>query len=146
LLLNLFRLRTQLLLENALFRQQLIICQRSVKRPKLLPQDRILLVWLSRVFAKWKESLVVVRPETVIGWHRKGIKFYWRWKSRRAGRPAIDWSLIKLIRKLKKENSLWLLLSRQLSGLVVRSIVAQNSLWSNFSKPANLLFQQVDII
>lgn len=107
LLLNLFQSRTQLLLENALLRQQLMIRQRSVKRPKLKSQDRVFLVWLSSVFAKWKESLVVVKPETVIGWHRKGFKLYWRWKSRRTGRPAIDWPLIKLIRKLQKENPLW---------------------------------------
>ncbi len=107
LFLSLFQSRTQLLLENVLLRQQLIICQRSVKHPKLKPQDRMILVWLSRIFDKWKESLVVVKPQTVIGWHRKGFKFYWRWKSRRAGRPAIDWPLIKLIRMLQRENPLW---------------------------------------
>ncbi|MHC4637826.1 MAG: hypothetical protein ACYTBP_04185 [Planctomycetota bacterium] len=44
---------------------------------------------------------------TVIGWHKKGFKLYWKWKSRRVGRPNIDWELIKLIRKLQKENSAW---------------------------------------
>ena len=51
--------------------------------------------------------MIVVKPETVIGWHRKGFKLYWKWKSRKAGRPNIDWELIKLIRKLQKENPKW---------------------------------------
>jgi transposase InsO family protein len=106
-LLDLFRIRTNLIFENALLRQQLIIYQRSVKRPKITPQDRILLVWLSRLFSGWKESLMVVRAATVVGWHRKGFKHYWRWKSRRVGRPAIDWTLIKLIRRMHKENPFW---------------------------------------
>ncbi len=105
--LSIFYSRKKLLLENALFRQQLVIYQRSVKQPKVLQRDRIFLVWLSRVFSRWKESLVVVRPETIIGWQRQGFKLYWRWKSRRGGRPCIDWSLIKLIRQMHKENPLW---------------------------------------
>jgi len=51
--------------------------------------------------------LVIVKPETVIRWHRKGFKMYWRWKSRKTGRPNIDWELIKLIRRMNKENPLW---------------------------------------
>jgi hypothetical protein len=106
-LLNLFKTRTHLLLENALLRQQLIIYQRSAKRPKLMQRDRILLVWLSRLFSGWKKSLMVAQPYTIIGWHRWGFKLYWRWKSRRVGRPAIDWPLTKLIRRMHKENPLW---------------------------------------
>ena len=106
-LLCLFQTRKNLLLENALLRQQLVMYQRTVKRPKILQRDRIFLVWLSKVFSRWKEALVVVRPETVIGWHRLGFKLYWRWKSRRGGRPCIDWSLIKLIRRMHKENPTW---------------------------------------
>ena len=106
-LVNLFRTRTSLTLENALLRQQLIIYQRSVKRPKILQRDRVFLVWLSRVFSGWKESLVVVRAATVVGWHRKEFRLYWRWKSRRVGRQCIDWPLIKLIRRMHKENPTW---------------------------------------
>ena len=106
-ILNFFRFRKQILLENALLRQQLIIYQRSAKRPKLMQRDRILLVWLSRVFSGWKKALWVVRPDTVIGWQRQGFKLYWKWKSRRVGRPAIDWPLIKRIRRMHKENPLW---------------------------------------
>ncbi len=107
LLLSLFQTRKNLLLENTLLRQQLVIYQRSVKRPKLIPRDRILMVWLSRVFFGWKKALVVVRPDTVIGWQRQGFKLYWKWKSRRAWRPCIDWPLIKLIRRMHKENPTW---------------------------------------
>lgn len=107
LLWNLFRSRKNLILENTLLRQQLIIYQRSVKRPKITQLDRIILVWLSKVYNRWKEAMMVVKPDTVIGWHRQGFKLYWRRKSRGAGRPCIDWTLIKLIRKLQKENPLW---------------------------------------
>ncbi len=57
--------------------------------------------------SNWKSALVVVKASTLIGWHRKGFKFYWKRKSRRVGRPNIDWELIKLIRKLQRENPTW---------------------------------------
>ncbi len=107
LLWSLFQTRKNLLLENALLRQQLVVYQRSVKRPRITQRDRILLVWLSRVCSGWKKALVVVRPETIVGWHRQGFRLYWKWKSRRAGRPCIDWPLIKLIRRMHKENPTW---------------------------------------
>lgn len=90
-----------------MLRQQLNIYVRKNKKPKLERTDRIILVWFSRMFGKWKSVLVVVKPETVIGWHRKGFKLYWKRKSRRVGRPVIDWPLIKLIRKMQKENLTW---------------------------------------
>ncbi len=90
-----------------MLRQQLNIYKRKDKRPKLENIDRIILVWISRVFSKWKTALIAVRPATVIGWHKKGFKLYWIRKSRRAGRPNIDWQLIKLIRRMQKENPLW---------------------------------------
>lgn len=62
---------------------------------------------MSRLFGQWEKVLVIVKPETLIGWHRQGFKFYWRWKSRKTGRPNIDWKLIKLIRKLQRENPIW---------------------------------------
>ena len=90
-----------------MLRQQLNIYKRKDKRPKLENIDRIILVWISRVFSKWKSALIIVRPATVIGWHKKAFKLYWRRKSRRVGRPNIDWQLIKLIRRMQKENPLW---------------------------------------
>jgi len=103
----LFKTRKSLVFENLMLRQQLIIYMRNNKRPKLENIDRIILVWISRVFSKWRSVLVVAKATTLIGWHRKGFKLYWKRKSRRVGRPNIDWPLIKLIRKMQKENPLW---------------------------------------
>ena len=89
-----------------MLRQQLNIYTRKNKKPKLEKADRIILVWLSRIFGNWTSALVV-KPATVIGWHRKGFKLYWKRKSRRVGRPVIDWPLIKLIRQMQKENLIW---------------------------------------
>ena len=85
---SLFKTRKSLVLENLMLRQQLNIYKRKNKRPKLENIDRITLVWISRVFSKWKSALVVAKASTLIGWHRKGFKLYWRRKSRRAGRTA----------------------------------------------------------
>jgi transposase InsO family protein len=90
-----------------MLRQQLNIYKRKNKRPKLKNIDRIILVLISRVFSKWKSALVIVKASTLLIWHRKGFKLYWKRKSRRVGRPNIDWQLIKLIRKMQKENPLW---------------------------------------
>lgn len=70
--------KSRLLLENALLRQQLIIYQRAIKKPKLKQSDRVVLVWLSKLFCKWKDALISVKPETLIGWHRQGFKLYWQ--------------------------------------------------------------------
>ena len=102
-----FRSKQDIVLENLALRQQLAVQQRSIKRPKIKNTDRIFWIWLSRIWSNWKSSLIIVKAPTVIGWHKRGFKFYWRWKSRRVGRPNIDWELIKLIRKLQKENILW---------------------------------------
>jgi len=90
-----------------MLKQPLNIYKRKNKRPKLENIDRIILVWISRVFSKWKSALVVAKASTLIGWHRKGFKLYWKRKSRRVGRPNIDWELIKLVRRMQKENPLW---------------------------------------
>ena len=90
-----------------MLRQQLNIYKRKNKRPKLENIDRIILVWISRIYNDWKSALVVAQASTLIGWHKKGFKLYWRRKSRRIGRPNIDWELIKLIRRMQKENPTW---------------------------------------
>ncbi len=102
-----FRSKQNIVLENLALRQQLIVQQRSIKRPKIKNTDRVFWVWLSRIWNDWRSSLIVVKPPTVIGWHKKRFKSYWKRKSRRVGRPTIDWELIKLIRKLQKENVTW---------------------------------------
>ena len=73
--------------ENLALRQQVAVLKQSVKRPKLRPRDRMFWVLLSRLWGNWRSALAIVQPETVVRWHRKGFKLYWRWKSRR-GKPG----------------------------------------------------------
>ena len=85
------RSRRELALENLALRQQLAILHRKTKRPKLTRADRAFWVALSRLWPDWQSALILVKPETVIGWHRKGFKLYWTRKSRnRGGRPPIE--------------------------------------------------------
>jgi transposase InsO family protein len=104
-----FKSRAALQLENIALRHQLGVLHRSVKRPKLTPPDRVLWVWLSAVWNDWRSVLVIVKPDTVIAWHRKSFLRFWTWKVRRGqpGRPAVSKSVRELIRKLSRENVLW---------------------------------------
>ncbi|MBL7153604.1 MAG: transposase [Phycisphaerae bacterium] len=102
-----FRSKQDIVLENLALRRQLAVQQRSIKRPKIKNADRIFWVWLSRIWNDWRSSLIIVKPPTVTGWHKKSFKLYWKWESRRAGRPNIDWELIKLIRRMQKEKPTW---------------------------------------
>ena len=102
------RSRRELALENLALRQQLAVLKRSSKRPKLAKMDRAFWVALSRLWTGWQHALILVKPETVIGWHRKGFKLYWTWKSRtRGGRPRIDVEIRTLIRRMARENPTW---------------------------------------
>jgi transposase InsO family protein len=96
-------------LENVALRHQLAVLQRSVGRPRLRRWDRIFWVCLSRLWANWRASLVLVRPATVVAWHRQGFRLYWRWKSRPRlpGRPPIDLEIRRLIRRMAHENPSW---------------------------------------
>ena len=96
-------------LENLALRHQLLVLQRSVRRPRLTRWDRVLWVWLSRVWARWRSSLVIVQPATVLAWHRRGFQLYWRWKSRAkpVGRPKLDAEIRHLIRRMARENPTW---------------------------------------
>ena len=96
-------------LENVALRHQLAVLQRSVVRPKVYRWDRLFWVCLSRLWAGWRSSLVIVQPSTVLAWHRKGFQLYWRWKSRprAAGRPPIDRDIRELIRRMAHENPTW---------------------------------------
>jgi len=77
-------------MENFALRHQLNIYKRKNKKPKLKNFDRIVLVWISKIWSNWKSALIIVEPETLIEWHKKGFKLYWRQKSRRVGRPTTD--------------------------------------------------------
>jgi putative transposase len=72
-------------------RHQLGVLQRSVKRPKLTPADRMLWAWLSAIWKEWRSGIFVVQAATVIAWHRKGFRLLWTWKCRRGkpGRPRV---------------------------------------------------------
>ena len=96
-------------LENLALRHQLLVLQRSVGRPRLSRWDRIFWVWLSRLWTGWRTTLVIVRPATVLAWHRRGFQLYWRWKSRPTpiGRPPLDAELRTLIRRMARENPTW---------------------------------------
>src|SRR5438552_529017 len=75
--------RRELALETLALRQQLAVWKARQPRPRLTAMDRIFWVALSRLWKNWRSSLQVVRPETVVRWHRRGFRLYWAWKSRR---------------------------------------------------------------
>jgi len=101
--------RQRLMLENAVLRQQVIVLKRSVNRPRIKDSDRAFFVLMHRLLADWRSSLLIVKPETVIRWHRKGAAWYWARKSRttKRGAPAIGWKLVRLIQRLSVENVTW---------------------------------------
>ena len=103
------RSRAALQLEILALRHQIQILERSrSRRIKLARFDRLLWVWLSRVWRGWPTSLVIVKPETVIAWHRRGFRLFWRWKSRRRlGRPPVSSEIRQLIRTMSEANPLW---------------------------------------
>ena len=107
--LSVFRTRAALQLEIIALRHQLGVLQRSVKRPKLNRFDRFLWAWLCEAWSGWRSSLVIVKPETVIAWHRKGFRLFWTWKVRggQPGRPAVPKDVRELIRKMCRDNPLW---------------------------------------
>ncbi len=105
---TLLRDRAALAADNLALRHQVGVLQRSVRRPRLRQRDRILWVWLSRFWANWRSCLVIVKPDTVLRWHRDGFRLYWRWKSRKKpGRPKIDAEIRSLIRRISRENVTW---------------------------------------
>jgi putative transposase len=103
------RTRAALQLEILALRHQLHVLERSrPRRVRLTACDRLLWAWLTGVWQEWRSALVIVRPDTVIGWHRRGFRLFWTWKSRhRLGRPTVSRELRALIRTMSETNSLW---------------------------------------
>ena len=102
------RSRQDLAFENIALRQQLMLLQRQTGKVRLRDRDRVFWVWLQRVWPGWRRALLLVQPATVVGWHRKGFRTYWRWKSRdTGGRPRIDPSVQRLIRHMWSWNPTW---------------------------------------
>jgi putative transposase len=105
---SLFVSRLSLAAEILVLLQQLLVLNRSLKRPKLRRRDRLFWVCLSRLWKDWRDALIIVKPDTVIKWHREGFRLYWRWKSKTPiGRPPIDKEIRELIRRISRENPLW---------------------------------------
>jgi transposase InsO family protein len=104
-----FRTRARLEAEIVLLRHQLNVLRRRVpSKPKLTVADRLLFVWLHRLFPSVLNAIAIVQPETIIRWHRTGFRLYWRWKSRsRGGRPKVPMEIRRLIREMSLVNRLW---------------------------------------
>ncbi len=106
-LISAFRPRAQLFAENLALRQQLAVLRRKKARPRLVPMDRAFWILLSRVWSKWSDALAIVKPETVIAWHRRGFAQFWAWKSRRRGRPSTPPEILTLIVRMANDNPRW---------------------------------------
>src|SRR6202045_5170776 len=102
-----FRSRVVLQLENLALRHQLHVLRRQRPgRPRLFTIDRLLWVWLYRLWPRCLEAMVLVKPLTVVQWHRQGFRMFWRRRSR-SGRPSVDREVRKLIREMSSANPLW---------------------------------------
>ena len=108
-LLDLFRSRRSLEAEVVVLRQQLNVLRRSApKRPALKMSDRLIFVWLYWLAPSVIDAMTIVRPETIVRWHRAGFRIFWRWKSRsRAGRPKVPLEVRRLSREISLANPLW---------------------------------------
>src|SRR5215468_5068400 len=104
-----FKSKLRLEAENAVLRHQLIVLRRRLhSRVRLTNQDRWFFIQLYRWFPSILQVLTIIRPETLVRWHRAGFRCYWRWKSSsRGGRPQIEAELRALIRRMSIENPLW---------------------------------------
>jgi hypothetical protein len=103
-----FKSKSRLEAENAALRHQLIVLRRKMPdRPRLTNNDRWFFIQIYRWFPSILQVLTIIRPETLVRWHRAGFRCYWRWKSlRREGRPQIETELRALIRRMSIENPL----------------------------------------
>src|SRR5262245_30578463 len=103
------RTRAALQLEILALRHQLQVLARSrPRRVRLTRTDRLLWIWISHMWHDWRTALVVVKPDTVIAWHRRAFRRFWTWKSRRRlGRPTVARNIRTLIRTMSEANPLW---------------------------------------
>jgi len=105
----LFTSRLELVVENHALRQQLSILHRTAKQPKFRPQGPLFWATLSSLWKDWRSALLIVKPETVVKWHRQGFQLFWRWKTKvdQPGRPKVSAEIRDLIRRMSRENPLW---------------------------------------
>jgi transposase InsO family protein len=102
------RSRADTALEVIALRQQVAVLKRKRRRPTLNRLDRLWWIGLRRIWPRWTDALIIVKPETVIGWHRTAFRLYWRWRSRPpCGRPKVAGEIRSLIRRMATENAGW---------------------------------------
>jgi hypothetical protein len=105
---DLLKSKSELVAENAFLRQQVIVLKRQVARPQLTAKDRGLLVLLASQVQEWKNALWIVKPETLLRWHRQGFKLFWRQKSKgQTRKPRLSEETITLIKQMAVENRRW---------------------------------------
>ena len=154
--------RCSLALENVALRQQLAVLERSGKRPKLRQRDRVFWVLLSALWPDWRSALMIVKPDTVLGWRRRGFRLCWCWKSRsrKPGRPRINEEIRRLIRRMCCENPTWgaprieselhLLgydvAERTVSNYMVRPRKPRTQTWRTFLNNHSLDVAHIDIL
>ena len=110
-MLNFLRLlispRATLIAENLFLRKQLALFKERKAKPRTAsPATRLAMIALARFF-DWRDALIIVKPETFIKWHRTAFRLFWRWKSRKRGRPPLPKNLRELIRQMDRENPTW---------------------------------------
>jgi putative transposase len=101
--LDLARSRSELVLENAFLRQQLIVLNRQVIRPACKPRERVLLVMLASGLRSWKQTLTIVQPDTLLRWHRDLYRWLWKcksWRRKQHGRPPLSEETVRLIQQM----------------------------------------------
>ncbi len=103
-----FHSNASLQLEISALRHQLAVTYRLYPKPRLTTADRCFWVWLSQTWLGWRSALLIVKPDTVVAWHRQGFRWYWTWKIRhgRSGRPSIPKETRELIRIMSRDNPL----------------------------------------
>src|SRR5471030_1254108 len=104
-----FKTQARLEAEIVLLRHQLNVLRRRVpSKPRLTVADRLLFVWLYRLFPSLLSAAVIIQPATIVRWHRMGFRLYWRWRSRPlGGRPKVPLEVRQLIREMSLTNRLW---------------------------------------
>jgi hypothetical protein len=102
------RSKSELIAENAFLRQQRVVLRRQTKRPAFTPLDRGLLVLLASRLQTWKDVLLIVKPDTLLRWHRQGLRWFWRQKSKAKTRqPRVPQEVIALIHAMALDHRLW---------------------------------------
>ena len=106
---DLSRSREELVTENAALRQQLIVASRRVKRPAFQPWERGLLLALTGLLPRWRNAALLVKPDTILRWHRHGFRLFWmhRSKGRKTRQPRITADTVELIRRMARDNRTW---------------------------------------